>query len=1105
MNSIKQYLVGVAVALVLLISAAAALLLYHVDRLAREQSEQQLLSTTRAMSLVVDGELARLESILRTLGTSESLTRGDWERFDGAARSVVAGPSVWVMLADRSGQQLVNTKLPRGTPLPRGGLPPSFWAKMDGGKPRVCNLSKGLVEPAILCVDFPIMRGGRATYVLSAVLRPDQLGGVVRRQPTRAGTYVTVVDRSGVVAWRNVGAERFIGKPATPDIREALLRSSEGTRRSYSLEGTPTVAAYHRSPISGWTFIVAVPRADMYAGTSQAAIIAGTIAALFLLLGAGVGLFAARRVTKAIQGLAASAQGIESGEIPSFRPSGLREIDETGRVLENALLARNVSQERYRRIFEQTSDLILTADLEQRITDCNPSAAQAVGLPREQAIGRAISEFVSPEDFGRTTEMLHRKLTKGGTTRYDVRVRNTAGDWLYWEINSGLTFDRDGRPLELHVVGRDVTERKRAEERQRLLLQELNASQAELRAVYDAVPVGIVLAEAPSGRITGGNAEAERIFGHPVLPSPDVASYREWIGFHADGRQVEGHEYPLSRALRGLEERPELEVLYRRGDGRDAWLRLIASPIRDEQGDITGAVVAALDIDKKRQTEGALKQLNERLELEVQQRTAERDRMWRLSTDLMLVATFEGIIEAVNPAWSRLLGWEEQELVGRSFMTLVHPDDVEATLAQMASLERGETTFRFTNRYQSSDGAHRWISWTAVPGDNLIHAVGRDITVERQAAAELEQAQEALRQSQKLEAMGQLTGGVAHDFNNLLSPIIGGLDLLQRRGFGDERARRTIAGALASAERAKTLVQRLLAFARRQPLQPTAVQVSRIIRDMAGLLASTLGPRIDLRIDVPEELPAARADANQLEMALLNLTVNARDAMPEGGILSITAASERVGPGSGDMSPGQYVRITVRDTGNGMDAETLARCIEPFFSTKGVGQGTGLGLSMVHGLAAQLSGALRIQSRPGAGTEIELWLPVTDAIEASQSRDEEIAIPLRAGVALVVDDEELVRSSTADMLNDLGYDTVEAASAEDALQVLGQQRVDLLVTDHLMPGMTGTELAQATRQRFPLLKVLIVSGYADAEGLDPSYTRLTKPFRQSELAAALRD
>jgi CheY-like chemotaxis protein len=188
-----------------------------------------------------------------------------------------------------------------------------------------------------------------------------------------------------------------------------------------------------------------------------------------------------------------------------------------------------------------------------------------------------------------------------------------------------------------------------------------------------------------------------------------------------------------------------------------------------------------------------------------------------------------------------------------------------------------------------------------------------------------------------------------------------------------------------------------------------------------------------------------------------------------------------------------------------MDAETLARCIEPFFSTKGVGQGTGLGLSMVHGLAAQLSGALRIQSRPGAGTEIELWLPVTVAIEASQNGDEEKAIPLRAGVALVVDDEELVRSSTADMLNDLGYDTVEAASAEDALQVLGQQRVDLLVTDHLMPGMTGTELAQATRQRFPLLKVLIVSGYADAEGLDPSYTRLTKPFRQSELAAALRD
>lgn len=1103
MRSIKHFFVSVAVALVLLISSAAGLLIYHVDRLARADSEQQLLSTTRAMSLVVDGELRRLDSILQTLSTSESLRRADWAVFDRQARSTLQGPNAWVMLADRSNQQLVNTRLPTGANLPKGGLSPSVWAELDRGGSRICNLSRGLVERAILCVDRPVMKAGRAGFVLSAVLLPEQVGAVIRRQPTNPGTYVSVLDRSGVVVWRNADGQRYIGRLATPDLREALTRAGEGIIQSRSLDGVRTVAAFHRSPVSGWTFVVAVPRTDMYAGTSQAAIIAGVLALLLLLVGAALGLIAARRVTRAVQHLAKTAQGIEAGTIPRYQASGLQEIDTIGRALENVLLAHNTSQERYRRIFEQTSDLIITADLDQIITDCNPSAAKTVGISRGKAIGRSISDFVSPEDFARTTEMLRRKLTNGGTTRYDVRVRSKAGEWLYWEINSGLTSDQAGRPIELHIVGRDVTDRKTAEERQDLLIKELNERQAELRAVYDAVPVGIVLAQAPSGRITGGNAEVERIFGHPVLPSEDVEAYRDWISFHVDGRQVEGHEYPLSRALRGEEERPELEVHYRRGDGRDAWLRLIASPIRDERGEITGAVVAALDIDSRKRTEQVLQKLTESLEFEVQERTAERDRMWRLSTDLMLVAGFDGSIKAVNPAWTGLLQWNDSTLIGRNFMTLVHPEDAEATLAEMASLERGATTFRFTNRYQAADGEYRWISWTAVPSDNLIHAVGRDITSERRAAAELEHAQEALRQSQKLEAMGQLTGGVAHDFNNLLSPIIGGLDLLQRRGLGDDRAKRTIAGALASAERAKTLVQRLLAFARRQPLQPTAVETSQIIRDMAGLMASTLGPRIELRIDVPEELPPARADANQLEMALLNLTVNARDAMPDGGVLTVASSRESLGSGTADLAAGEYVRLIVSDTGKGMDEDTLARCIEPFFSTKGIGQGTGLGLSMVHGLAAQLSGALRIHSHPGAGTSIELWLPATAPTGPDPSRKTDRPLPRAAGLALVVDDEELVRSSTADMLQELGYETVEAASAEDALRILADRSINLLVTDHLMPGMTGTELAQATRSRLPAVKVLIVSGYADAGGLDPSFPRLTKPFRQSDLSAAL--
>ena len=382
----------------------------------------------------------------------------------------------------------------------------------------------------------------------------------------------------------------------------------------------------------------------------------------------------------------------------------------------------------------------------------------------------------------------------------------------------------------------------------------------------------------------------------------------------------------------------------------------------------------------------------------------------------------------------------------------------------------------------------------------------RDISERLRAEAQLTEAQEALRQSQKMEAMGQLTGGVAHDFNNLLTPIIGSLDMLVRRELGSERERRLIDGALQSAERAKTLVQRLLAFARRQPLQPTSVDVRALVSGMVDLIASTSGPKIDIQVRLADDLPPAVADANQLEMAILNLAVNARDAMPDGGILTISAARESVRPGHrSKLRQGHYVRLSVADTGIGMDQVTLARAIEPFFSTKGIGKGTGLGLSMVHGLASQLDGGLAIASTPGQGTTIELWLPISlTGAKDEQRTSDTSARQTGRGTALLVDDENLVRMSTADMLMDLGYSVVEASSAEDALRLVSEGLCpDVLVTDHLMPGMTGVELAHALQTREPNLPVLIVSGYAEAEGIAPGIARLTKPFRNSELAESL--
>ncbi|RYF06755.1 MAG: response regulator, partial [Oxalobacteraceae bacterium] len=383
----------------------------------------------------------------------------------------------------------------------------------------------------------------------------------------------------------------------------------------------------------------------------------------------------------------------------------------------------------------------------------------------------------------------------------------------------------------------------------------------------------------------------------------------------------------------------------------------------------------------------------------------------------------------------------------------------------------------------------------------------KDVSARLRAEAALRSAEVALRQSQKMESLGSLTGGVAHDFNNLLLPIIGGLDLLQHRGVGDELAQTLIANALESAERAKTLVQRLLAFARRQPLQPTAVDIAGLAQSIADLVARTTGPQVSIKVQIDPNLPPAKADSNQVEMALLNLCVNAKDAMPDGGTLTITAASDVVEPGHrSKLPPGSYICLTVADTGTGMSEPTLARAIEPFFTTKGVGKGTGLGLSMVDGLAAQSGGALGISSKPGGGTKVELWLPVAAGEAGGTRRVSENTVPLSAGVVLLVDDQDLVRKSIAEMLTALDFQVVEAAGAEEAIRLCScGLSPDLLVSDYLMPAKTGVELAHELRERIPSLPVLIVSGYEDVYSGLSGFSRLTKPFRRNQLARALSD
>jgi PAS domain S-box-containing protein len=573
-----------------------------------------------------------------------------------------------------------------------------------------------------------------------------------------------------------------------------------------------------------------------------------------------------------------------------------------------------------------------------------------------------------------------------------------------------------------------------------------------------------------------------------VVHPDDRASYLERLVAAARSVEPSTHEYRVVRP-----------------DGSICWVASKGRPVLDEAGRITGSLGVVWDTTAEHEARDALRRLNELLERRVEERTLERDRLWNIARDPFVVTDAQGVWLAASPAWSAVLGYPLEEFLGRTSGWLEHPDDIARTRAEDRRLVEGQVTERFENRFRAEDGTYRWFSWNAVPDGERFYGVARDVTEEKERANALKAAEDALRQVQKMESIGQITGGVAHDFNNLLMPIIGTLDLLQQHGLPDARSERMVVNALDAAERARMLVQRLLAFARRQPLKSESVDLTACLVQMRPLLATTVGPQVDLRITTPTDLPFVTADGNQLELALLNLAVNAKDAMPDGGALFIFADIDDVAEDNPQgLAPGGYVQIVVADTGVGMPHSVIERAVEPFFTTKGIGRGTGLGLSMVHGLMAQLGGGMRIDSVLGCGTTIRLWVrPTATPPHAVRPQEHPPAAVPNLGRALLVDDEEIVRESAAHMLAALGYDVTEVGSADEALAVLASGDFRLLVTDHLMPGMTGTELGREARDRWPALHILVVSGYADVDDIAPDLPRLAKPFRQAELAAAL--
>ena len=704
--------------------ASTAILVGSAEYFARDQAKRQMVETARALSRVLDGDFARHEAMLRALAQSPSVAAHDWDAVDGQARAVLRNPDAWIVVGDRNGRQVVNTHLPHGTALPVGKDPSWIWPILDRGQTHLCNLTHGLIEKDIICVDVPIIENGRAAYYMSVIMRPRALQPLFERQRLPSDWYGSILDTKATLVWRSRDATKFVGRSATDVARNALMAEDEGVISATSLDGVKTYAAYSRSPASRWTFFVAAPREQLDAGIWSTLILAAIVVALLMLVGGYVAYRWGRRASRGVEAVSLSAKAL-----------GAREA------------------------------------------------------------------FVAPA----------------------TRI-------------------------------------------------------AELDAI------GIALAEA------------------------DI----------------------------NLRERDE--------------------------------ALAALNASLARRVEDAL---------------------------------------------------EERERV----------------LAQ-------------------------------------------------------------LHEAQKLETLGRLTGGVAHDFNNLLAPVMGALDLLQLRHGTDPKSGRLISAALASTERAKTLVARLLAFARRQSLQPRPADLGAMVNGMSDLLQRSLGSTIEVKIEAPETPAVALVDPNQLELALLNLAINARDAMPEGGPLLMRVVDEA----------GDYVGIEVIDGGEGMDEATLARAIEPFFTTKEQGRGTGLGLSMVDGLAAQSGGSFTLSSRVGAGTIATLRFPRAELPELSSAAPEPVPEPIEPGRVLLVDDEAMVRRGSAELLEGLGYQTVQASSGAEALRKIEEgPAFDLLVSDYLMPGMNGATLIAEARKAVPNLPIVLVTGYA-APDLDlPGISVLAKPFRQRDLAISITE
>ena len=1129
--SLRARLVLLVLASVVPLVCMAAVREYLDYRSQQQDIYAGLLQTARGMAVAVERDLQLRVSSLEVLATSPALQTGDWPAFDAQANAFLRRQAPETLLGlfgpGPIGARIYGPADQVQQPLRHrdAGLPAS--RVFETGRPEVSDLQLGPTAGRTgFSVDVPVFIGDRVAYDLYLRILPQDLANLIARQHLPPSTVLTIVDGNGSVVERTPDGARFLGEHIVPELWNAVRGSDEGVVKVPTLEGTSAVAAYiHVAPFS-WAVIVGSPEAEIFAPTRVAIIRVGIAGALVLLIGLVLAVIAATGITEPIERLRRLGTADNVSEPPA---TGLPEADTVAQALVAAAAERRdaaralaESEARFRALFQKSaSGSILLDPDSMRIVDCNEVAATVVGYPVEELRGRLITEFAL-QTRSKKIRAIFQSVAAGSSLRFESRIQGRQGprDILV----AAAPVQVDGRTLVL-LNQIDITDLRRAE-------AGLRANEERLELAREGANLGIWDWNVPLNTLTWSDHQWHL---HGLEPRPGGPTPEDWHrAIHpADLKRT------LAEVLTALKnpDRPYItEYCVGLPDGSIRRILGRGQTIRDDKGRVIRMVGINMDVTARYEAELARDRLIWMLE-------TERGRMSEIIEALPVgvgIVDADGRVILGNSMMKRLIGPVLQSMspAPRGDWIAYGPDGVGIAPEDFPirrALRLGETIspgIEFL--YRDADNKDTWFRVAAMPlrweGNRVEEALAifQDIDAEkrlldireqtnlrleqrvREEIAAREAAQQRAAHAERMHALGQIAGGIAHDFNNILQAVSGGAALIERRPEDADRVLRNARMVLDAAKRGAAITSRLLAFSRRGDLRAESVDAYTLLTDMAEVLTHTLGGSVVCVVDVPPGLAPMHVDRGQLETVLVNLATNARDAMPQGGKLTLAADMEIASaalPHPAGLLPGRYIRIEVSDTGSGMDQTVLARVTEPFFTTKEPGKGTGLGLAMAKGFVEQSGGSLSIDSVVGQGTRIILWLPSMVDAAPGRGGQAQAEDPGRKPRVLLVDDDPIVRDVLRLSLEDGGYAVLAAESGSIALSLLDAgEVVDVIVSDLTMPGMDGLAVIRGAQERRANLPAVLLTGYAGdgaalavGGAISGAFSLLRKPVSGAQL------